>query len=86
MILSAKNLHKTYKSGPKKVTAVNGVSLEVRKERMTAIIGPSGAGKSTLLHILGGLDRPTSGKVFLEETDIYKISDRAYKSTKENKI
>ncbi len=76
MILSAKNLHKTYKSGQKKVTAVNGVSLEVRKERMTAIIGPSGAGKSTLLHILGGLDRPTSGKVFLEETDIYKISDR----------
>jgi len=62
--------------GHKEVRAVNGIELEIKKGSSVAIVGPSGAGKSTLLHMLGGLDRPTSGKILLEDTDIYKLSDR----------
>lgn len=71
-----KDLHKIYKNGQKVVEAVNGVELEIKKGSSVAIVGPSGAGKSTLLHMLGGLDKPTSGKILLEDTDIYKLSDR----------
>jgi len=76
MILAAENLHKTYRNGPKDVRAVDGVSIEIENAKTTAIIGPSGAGKSTLLHILGALDRPTSGRVLLDGTDIYRLSDK----------
>ena len=78
--LSARDLHKTYKDEGEEVRAVNGVSLELKRSRSVAIVGPSGAGKSTLLHILGGLDEPTSGRVILDSTDIYKLPDkgRAY--------
>ena len=71
-----KDLHKIYRMGHKEVRAVNGIELEIKKGSSVAIVGPSGAGKSTLLHMLGGLDRPTSGKILLEDTDIYKLSDR----------
>lgn len=75
-ILTAKDLHKIYTHGRKEVRAVDGVSLEIREGTSTAIVGPSGAGKSTLLHMLGGLDRPTSGHVILDSVDIYKLPDK----------
>ena len=74
--LVAKDLHKIYRKGHKEVRAVNGVELEIKNGSSVAIVGPSGAGKSTLLHMLGGLDKPTSGKILLDDTDIYKLPDR----------
>lgn len=74
-MLKAKDLHKVYREGPKEVYAVRGVSLEVKKGEILVIIGPSGAGKSTLLHLLGGLDKPSAGKVFLDGVDLYGIKD-----------
>ena len=76
IILAAKGVRKVYRNGPREVRAVDGIDLSIRKEKSTAIVGPSGAGKSTLLHIMGGLDRPTSGRVELDGVNIYKISDR----------
>ncbi len=70
-ILRIENLCKTYGKGENEVRALDNISFTVPKGQMTAIIGPSGSGKSTLLHILGGVDRPTSGKVFLDGQDVY---------------
>ncbi len=70
-ILKVENLTKTYGEGPAQVKALDDVSFTVNKGEFVSIIGPSGSGKSTLLHILGGVDRPTSGKVYLEDTDVY---------------
>ena len=70
-ILKVENLSKIYGSGEREVRALDGVSFSVPKGQFLAIIGPSGSGKSTLLHILGGVDRPTSGKVFLEDQDVF---------------
>ena len=75
-LLITKELHKIYRAGAKEVRAVNGISIEIKKGRSVAIVGPSGAGKSTLMHILGGLDMPTSGKILLGDTDIYRLSDK----------
>ena len=70
-ILRVENLSKVYGTGEGEVRALDGVSFSVPKGQFLAIIGPSGSGKSTLLHILGGVDRPTSGKVFLEGQDVF---------------
>jgi len=70
-ILKVENLCKEYGSGQTQVKALDNVSFSVEKGEFLAIIGPSGSGKSTLLHILGGVDRPTSGKVFLNGQDVY---------------
>ena len=70
-ILKIENLTKVYGSGENEVRALDGVSFGVEKGEFLAIIGPSGSGKSTLLHILGGVDRPTSGKVWLDGQDVY---------------
>ncbi len=70
-ILRVEHLSKTYGKGENQVSALNDVSFSVEKGEFVAIIGPSGSGKSTLLHILGGVDRPTSGKVFLEGQDVF---------------
>ena len=75
MSLIAQSVYKVYKNGDKEVRAVDGITLEVERSRSIAILGPSGAGKSTLLHLLGGLDRPTEGRVFLDGTDIAKLKD-----------
>lgn len=70
-ILKAEHLTKIYGSGENQVKALDDVSFSVHKGEFLAIIGPSGSGKSTLLHVLGGVDVPTSGKVFMEGTDVY---------------
>lgn len=70
-ILKVENLYKTYGQGENKVNALDGVSFSVNKGEFVAIVGPSGSGKSTLLHILGGVDKPTSGKVYMDSNDVY---------------
>ena len=70
-ILRIENLSKVYGEGENQVKALDNVSFSVPKGQFVAIIGPSGSGKSTLLHILGGVDRPTSGKVYLDGQDVY---------------
>ncbi|PWJ10805.1 ABC transporter ATP-binding protein [Ruminococcus flavefaciens] len=74
-ILRVENLCKTYGSGENEVRALDNVSFSVKKGEFVAIIGPSGSGKSTLLHILGGVDKPTSGKVFMDDSDVYTQND-----------
>ncbi len=70
-LLKVENLTKVYGKGENRVYALNDISFSVRKGEFLSIIGPSGSGKSTLLHILGGVDRPTSGKVYLNGADVY---------------
>lgn len=70
-LLKIENLCKTYGKGENEVKALDNVSFTVPKGQMAAVVGPSGSGKSTLLHILGGVDRPTSGKVFLDGQDVF---------------
>ena len=74
-ILKVENLSKIYGKGENEVKAVNDISFSVKKGEFVAIVGASGSGKSTLLHLLGGVDRPTGGKVFIDGQDIYKLND-----------
>ena len=74
-ILRVENLNKTYGKGENQVKAVDNVSFSVQKGEFVAIIGASGSGKSTLLHLIGGVDRPTLGKVFIDGKDIYTLND-----------
>ena len=74
-ILRVENLTKVYGSGNNKVVALDNVSFSVEKGEFVSIVGASGSGKSTLLHLLGGVDRPTSGKVLINDTDIFKMND-----------
>jgi|SRR5690606_22474293 putative ABC transport system ATP-binding protein len=74
-ILKVEDLTKIYGKDETQVTAVDQVTFSVKKGEFVAIVGPSGSGKSTLLHILGGVDRPTRGKVFIEETDVYSLNE-----------
>ncbi len=74
-ILRVENLTKEYGKDSAKVVALDNVSFSVEKGEFVAIVGASGSGKSTLLHLLGGVDRPTSGKVFIDGKDIYQYSD-----------
>lgn len=74
-ILKVENLTKTYGSGENLVHAVDDVSFSVEKGEFVAIFGASGSGKSTLLHLIGGVDRPTSGKIFVDGNDISKMND-----------
>src|SRR6266545_4252681 len=74
-VLSAKNLTRRYGEGETAVDALRGVSLDVPKGQLTAVMGPSGSGKSTLMHILAGLDKPTSGEVTIAGTALSKLND-----------
>ncbi len=76
-ILVTKNLNKIYGKGETAVNAVKDVTLSVSKGEFVAIVGPSGSGKSTLLNLLGALDMPTSGKVFLDGNDIFGMKEKA---------
>lgn len=74
-ILRVENLVKTYKTGENIIRAVDGISFSVEKGEFVAIVGASGSGKSTLLHLLGGVDKPDSGHVYIEDNDIYSMND-----------
>ena len=74
-ILRTEHLYKTYGEGDNKIVAVNDANFSVARGEFVAIVGSSGSGKSTLMHMLGGVDRPTSGRVLIEDKDIYKLKD-----------
>ena len=74
-LLRVEHLSKIYGAGENQVKALDDVSLSVEKGEFVAIVGASGSGKSTLLHLLGGVDRPTSGKVYINGTDIFAMND-----------
>ncbi|WP_270942162.1 ABC transporter ATP-binding protein [Romboutsia lituseburensis] len=74
-ILRTENLTKSYGMGDTKVTALNNLNLSINKGQFVSIIGASGSGKSTLLHMLGGVDKPTSGKIYIEDTDISSMNE-----------
>ena len=85
-ILQVSNLKKIYGSGENAVHALDGVSLSVEKGEFVAVVGTSGSGKSTLLHMLGGLDRPTSGRVMVDGKDIFSLKDEALTIFRRRKI
>src|SRR5260221_14300453 len=75
VLLEVRGVTKIYRQGPRDVHALRGVDLGIDGGTMVAIMGPSGSGKSTLLHLLGGLDRPTSGQVHFQGQDLQRLSD-----------
>ena len=75
-IVRTENLSRTYGNGENLVKAIDGVTLKIEKGEFIAVVGPSGSGKSTLLHLLGGVDNPTSGKIFIDGNDISKYSSK----------
>jgi lipoprotein-releasing system ATP-binding protein len=85
-MVEARNLHKIYNNGTKELHVLKGIDLRVEKGHIVSIFGPSGAGKSTLLHLLGGLDRPTEGKVYLDGVDLYNISDEGRAKIRNERI
>ena len=85
-ILQTKNLRKIYGSGEAEVRALDGVDLSVEKGEFVSVVGTSGSGKSTLLHMLGGLDRPTSGAVLVDGSDIFSLKDEALTIFRRRKI
>lgn len=86
IVIQALGLEKEFRSGTGWLSVLKGVSLDIERGSIVAIVGPSGAGKSTLLHILGGLDRPTKGKVLLEGEEIVNHSDIDLAKTRNQKI
>ena len=86
VILSTKNLKKVYGQGENEVHALAGVDLEVEKGEFVAVVGTSGSGKSTLLHMLGGLDRPTSGSVNVDGKEIFTLKDEELTIFRRGKI
>ena len=85
-ILETRNLRKIYGSGDTEVRALDGVNLSVNSGEFVAIVGTSGSGKSTLLHMLGGLDRPTSGSVIVDGKDIFSLKDESLTIFRRRKI
>ena len=85
-ILKVENLNKKYGKGENEIIAVNNISFSVKRGEFLIIIGSSGSGKSTLLHLIGGVDRPTSGKVFIEGKDIYTLNNDELAKFRRRKI
>jgi putative ABC transport system ATP-binding protein len=85
-IVSTQNLTKVFGSGPTAITALDRVNLSIRAGEFVAIMGPSGCGKSTLLHLIGGLDRPSSGKVIVEGTSLAEMNDDRLTELRRRKI
>ncbi|MDO9592580.1 MAG: ABC transporter ATP-binding protein [Erysipelotrichaceae bacterium] len=86
VVLSVIDLKKIYDLGEVKVNALNGVTFDILRNKITTIIGPSGSGKSTLLHLLGFLDKPTSGKIFLDDKDVSKLNEDKLADLRNKKI
>ncbi len=86
LILKCENLTKIYGSNQTRVTALNNVNLSVQKGDFVSIVGASGSGKSTLLHLLGGVDRPTSGKIYVEDTEISSLKEEALAVFRRRKV
>ena len=86
LVLKAENLRKIYGKGENQVKALDGVELSVEKGEFAAVVGTSGSGKSTLLHMLGGLDRPTSGKVYVDGKDIFSLKEEELTIFRRRKI
>ena len=85
-ILKVENLRKEYGEGNSKVIALDGVNLEIERGEFVAIVGPSGSGKSTLLHIIGGVDSPDDGKVYIDGNDISKYSSKELAHFRRRKV
>ena len=85
-IIATQDLHRSYSMGNVEVHALRGVDLEVQRGEFVTILGKSGSGKSTLLHLLGGLDRPTHGKVLLEQVDLSELSDNQLAEVRLHKV
>jgi putative ABC transport system ATP-binding protein len=85
-IIELQNVHKEYKMDDVKVKALNNVNLKINKKEFVAIMGPSGSGKSTMLHMIGCLDRPTEGKIFLDGIDISTLNDSELARLRGNKL
>ena len=85
-IVKVKNLRKSYGEGNTRVDALKDIDLTIKQGEFVAIIGPSGSGKSTLLHLLGGVDKPSSGEVFIDGEDIYKLSETKLSQFRRRKI
>ena len=86
MMLQAINIHKTYSHAAKSLHVLRGINLTIDSGEVLSIVGPSGAGKSTLLHILGGLDKPSDGRVIFENQEIYGLNDKERANIRNRKI
>jgi len=85
-ILRTEELSKSYVNGPEKTVALDNVNLQVRRGELLAVYGPSGSGKTTLLFLLGGLDRPTSGRIFLDGVEVSSLDERRLSKIRRSKV